>query len=282
MNINVVFAWPVLTTVFTIFLYWSASWYYIGYTDFYKYTINVFDLPLALMLIEGLVVNSIHVLYLITALILISFISSVNKEQWKYFTLSIFAISLGILVFTGQLLKPLLNFIPNFGFKNWIRTITARPLRVIKVKLRKPVRFLILCGHLTFRFLRSKGLTEQDVRRNSFISTPPTYSFSFAIYLHYFGLLALSICLLLLFKSAQSLAATGEQKAKNDFNDPKKLPNVLVKDRTEENLRNTNICFKGLCLITDKDKNVRLYDMKEVTVLNKVTNDIKKAPSKLD
>lgn len=278
MKINVVFAWPILTTIFTIFLYWSASWYYIGYVDFYNYTLNVFDLPLGIMLIEGLTRNVTHVLYLITILILISFVSSVNKEQWTYFIYSVFAITLSILVFMSHLLKPLFKFIPNFGFSSWLRSKTSPYGAKIKGKLRNPARFLILCGHRTFRFLKRNNLTEADARRASFTSTPPSITFSFALFFHYFGLVLLCIGLLLLFKSAQSLAVTGLKEAETDFKDSKKLPVVLVKDRLTENLRNTQVCFKGSCLITDEFQNVKLHDMKDVEVINLKNPDNKKAP----
>jgi len=278
MKINVVFAWPILTTIFTIFLFWSAAWYYIGYVDFYNYTLNVFDLPLGIMLIEGLIKNVTHVLYLITILILISFVSSVNKEQWTYFLYSVFAITLSIFIFVGHLLKPLFKLIPTFGFLNKIRNKATPYVTSIRRQLRNPARFLILCGHRTFRFLKRNNLTEPDVRRISFTSTPPSLSFSFALFFHYFGLIILSICLLLLFKSAQSLAVTSLKEAEADFKDSKKLPVVLVKDRLSEKLRNTQVCFKGSCLITDEFQNVKLHDMKDVEVINLKHPNNKKAP----
>lgn len=88
----------------------------------------------------------------------------------------------------------------------------------------------------------------------------------------------LCIGLLLLFKSAQSLAVTGLKEAETDFKDSKKLPVVLVKDRLTENLRNTQVCFKGSCLITDEFQNVKLHDMKDVEVINLKNPDNKKAP----
>lgn len=278
MKINVVFAWPILTTIFTVFLFWSAAWYYIGYVEFYNYTLNVFDLPLGIMLIEGLTRNVTHVIYLISILILISFVSSVNKEQWTYFLYSMFAITLSVLVFIGHLLKPLLKFTPNFGFFSWLRSKTSPYGLRVKKKLRNPARFLILCGHRTFRFLKRNNLTEADARRASFTTTPPSVTLSFALFFHYFGLIVLFIGLLLLFGSAKSLAQTGLKDAEDDFKNPEKLPSVLVKDRTNENLRNTQVCFKGTCLITDEFQNVQLHDMKDVEVINTKNPNNKKAP----
>ncbi len=270
MKTNVIFAWPVLTTIFTAFLYWSGFWYYLGYAEFYNYKIEVFDLPLASMLITGLTKNVNHVLILLTILICISFAYSVNKEQWKYASLSIFSILVGLLTFIFYLIRPLGKFLPNIKISNFISRHTPVWMIAIKRKMRKPARYLVLSGHRTKRFMKRHELTELDVRRKSFVTSTPVYSFSFSIYFHYFGMLFLVVCLYFIFKSASSLGETGKLEAEQDFKKFHEMVKVEVKDLQHLDLRNTGICFKGSCLITDKEKNVKTYEMKEVKIINKI------------
>ena len=270
MKTNVIFAWPVLTTIFTAFLYWSGFWYYLGYAEFYNYKIEVFDLPFASMLITGLAKNVNHVLMLLTILICISFIYSVNKEQWKYAILSIFSILVALFAFIYYLVKPLGKFLPTIRTFNFISRYTSFWMITIKRKMRRPVRYLILSSHRTKRFMKRYELTEPDIRRKSFVTSAPIYSFSFSIYFHYFGMLFLVVCLYFIFKSAASLGETGKLEAEQNFKKFHEMVKVEVKDLQHLELRNTGICFKGSCLITDKNKNVKTYEMKEVKIINKV------------
>lgn len=270
MKTNVIFAWPVLTTIFTAFLYWSGFWYYLGYTEFYNYKIEVFDLPVASMLIAGLTKNVNHVLILLTILICISFAYSVNKEQWKYVSLSIFSFFLSLFAFIYYLLKPLFKRLSNRNIAGFIRRHIPNWLVVFKRKLRKPARYLILTGLLTKRFLRKNELTEPDVRRKSFLTSSPEYSVTFSVYFHYFGILFLTICLLFLFKSAENSGDSAMMEAEKDFKNFNKMARVQIENLPKAELRNTGVCFKGSCLITDKDKNVQLYEMKEVKTINKI------------
>ena len=281
MNINVVFAWPVLTTVFTIFLYWNGFWYNQGYAEFYNYNLAVFDLPIPLLLLEGLLRNVPHVIFLLIILIGISFTTSVNKAQWKYAIFSFFSVVLNIYLFFYYIVKHLTKRMPSFKFTQWLKIRTKTKLIAIKPKLRGTVRLLILTGHKCKRFMQKHQLTEADIRHKSFGSNAviPSHSFSFSMCLHYFILLFLVICLYFLFKAGQDLAIQAKHNAEKQFTTGfDKMKAVKVKgDPLNQNLRSTNLCFKGFCLITDKNKNVQLYDMKEVTILNKAT-DNKKAP----
>lgn len=281
MNINVVFAWPVLTTIFTIFLYWNGFWYNQGYAEFYNYNLAVFDLPIPLLLLEGLLRNVSHVIFLLIILIGISFITSVNKAQWQYAIFSIFSVLLSIFLFFYYILKHLTREITPFRLTHWLKNKIKTKLIIIRPKLRGTARLLILTGHKCKRFMQRNQLTEADVRHKSFgpNAVIPTHSFSFSIFLHYFILLFLVICLYFLFKAGQDLAIQAKHNAEKQFTTGfDKMKAVKVKgDPLNQDLRSTNLCFKGFCLITDKNKNVQLYDMKEVTVLNNITDD-KKAP----
>ncbi|MFW1982499.1 hypothetical protein ACG94M_04100 [Acinetobacter guillouiae] len=270
MKTNVIFAWPVLTTIFTAFLYWSGFWYYLGYTEFYNYKIEVFDLPVASMLIAGLTKNVNHVLILLTILIFISFAYSVNKEQWKYVSLSAFSILISLFAFIYYLIKPLLKLLPSVNVATFVNRYTPNWLIVFKRSLRKPARSLILSGHRTKRFLKRNELTEPDIRRKSFVTSTPAYSFSFSVYFHYFGMLFLVVCLFFLFKSASNSGESAMKEAEKDFSNFNKMAKVQIKGLPVDELRNTGICFKGLCLITDKYKNAQLYEMKEVKIINKI------------
>lgn len=281
MNINVVFAWPVLTTVFTIFLYWNGFWYNQGYAEFYNYNLAVFDLPIPLLLLEGLLRNVPHVIFLLIILIGISFITSVNKAQWKYAIFSFFSAVLGIYLFFYYIVRHFTKRMPPFQLTRWLENKIKAKLIIIKPKLRSTARLLILTVHKCKKFMQRNQLTEADVRHKSFgpNAVIPTHSFGFSVFLHYFILLFLVICLLSLFKAGQKLSDQAKNDAKQQFTTGfDKMKAVKVKgDHLNPDLRSTNLCFKGFCLITDKNKNVQLYDMKEVTVLNKVTDD-KKAP----
>lgn len=270
MKLNFIFAWPVLTTIFTAFLYWSAYWYHVGYTEFYSYKLNVFDLSISLMLIDGLLKNTNHVLYLLILLITISFIHSLSREQWKYVLLSTLSKVTGIVLFVFYILKPLVKYLPKLGIINFIK-IKLKPIGIgIRKILRKPARGLILAGIRTKRHMIRSKLTESDIQKKAQIKNSP-YTVYFAMNFHYFLLLFLTICLLLLFKSAQALGEKGLADAERKFKTFDKMTVVRVAD-SNANLRNTDICFKGSCLITDADRNVQLYEMKDVKIMNKKVN----------
>lgn len=281
MNTNVIFAWPVLTTVFTTFLYWNGYWYYVGYTEFYNYKISVFDLPLSVILIEGLTQNIHHVLTLLSILIVISFINSVNKEQWRYVSGAFIAITLSVIVFFIYIFRQFFNILGPFPFLIDLKIKVKKFLHYLKTKLRKPTRFLLLAATKVQRFQQKNKLTELDIRNSLFTSTnPPAHSFIFAVYLHYFLLLFLVVGVYLIFKAAAANGTTGQQQAAEDFKNFDKMAKVSLNSSfMDEGFRNTGVCFKGYCLITDKYKNVQSYEMKTVKVVNKVPEDkIKKAP----
>ncbi|MDH2626643.1 hypothetical protein [Acinetobacter baumannii] len=281
MNTNVIFAWPVLTTVFTTFLYWSGYWYYVGYTEFYNYKISVFDLPLSVILIEGLAQNVHHVLTLLSILIVISFINSVNKEQWRYVSGAFIAITLSVIMFFIYIFRQFFNSLGPFPLLIDLKNKIKKFFHYIKTKLRKPTRFLLLAARRVQRFQRKNKLTELDIRNSSFTSTnPPAHSFIFAVYLHYFLLLFLVVGVYLIFKAAAANGTIGQKQAEKDFNNFNKMAKVSLNSSfMDEGFRNTGVCFKGYCLITDKYKNVQSYEMKTVKVVNKVPEDkIKKAP----
>ncbi|MDA5020815.1 hypothetical protein PGK15_02820 [Acinetobacter baumannii] len=296
MNTNVIFAWPVLTTVFTTFLYWSGYWYYVGYTQFYNYKISVFDLPLSLILIEGLSQNVSQVLNLLSILIIISFINSVNKEQWRYASGAFFAITLSVLMFFYYIFSQISKIIERFFFYIFIQifkilgpfyfvvSLKSKSNKLFKLLEKIPsktTRFLRLATIKVRRFQQKHKLTEPDVRSSSFTSNnPPPHSFVFAVFLHYFLLLFLVVGVYLIFKAAAANGTIGQQQAAEDFKNFNKMAKVSLNSSfMDEGFRNTGVCFKGYCLITDKYKNVQSYEMKTVKVVNKVPEDkIKKAP----
>ncbi|MFV5360745.1 hypothetical protein VXO68_05990 [Acinetobacter oleivorans] len=311
MNTNVIFAWPVLTTVFTTFLYWSGYWYYVGYTQFYNYKISVFDLPLSIILIEGLSQNVNQVLNLLSILIIISFINSVNKEQWRYASGAFFSIALSVLMLFYYIFTQIFKIIERFFFYifSQISKIIERfffyifthffkilgPFYfVISLKSKSnklfylfetitstTTRFLRLATIKVRRFQQRHKLTEPDIRSSSFTSNqPPPHSFVFAVFLHYFLLLFLVVGVYLIFKAAAANGTIGQQQAAEDFKNFNKMAKVSLNSSfMDEGFRNTGVCFKGYCLITDKYKNVQSYEMKTVKVVNKVPEDkIKKAP----
>lgn len=294
MNTNVIFAWPVLTTVFTTFLYWSGYWYYVGYTQFYNYKISVFDLPLSIILIEGLSQNVNQVLNLLSILIVISFINSVNKEQWRYASGAFFSITLSVLMFFFYIFSQISTIIERFFFyifSQFFKIVGPFPFLVnLKSKSNylfyyleeipsKSSRFLRLATTRVRRFQQKYKLTEPDIRSSSFTSnTPPPNSFVFAIYLHYFLLLFLVVAVYLIFKAAAANGTVGQTQAEEDFKNFNNMAKVSVNGSfQDEGFRNTGVCFKGYCLITDKYRNAQSYEMKTVKVVNKVPEN-KKAP----
>lgn len=289
MKNNVIFAWPVLTTIFTVFLFWSGYWYNLGYAEFYQYNINVFDISIPQTIIEGLVYNSIEIIYLIFTLVSISFVNSMNKEQWEYGALLFVSLLISIITFIYYFLKPLLRFISYFVF--YLLDFLLAPVFLVFNFLNlifliivsgKLLVFLIHLNNIYYDFLKHLGrvffqtnevlvkneLTESDISRQLFKTASPKNSFLYSVCFHYIGLLALVVFLVLLFNSAQSLAVTGKKDAKNKFENFNSMEWVQVKGSLGEELRNTDICFKGFCLITDNKKNVQIYEMKDVKVIN--------------
>ena len=65
MKFNINLDWAVITSIFTLFLFWCGYWYFSGFASFYNYEIDIFNLPLSQLLITGLTIGVNYVVYLI-------------------------------------------------------------------------------------------------------------------------------------------------------------------------------------------------------------------------
>lgn len=274
MKFNINLDWAVITSIFTLFLFWCGYWYFAGFASFYNYKIDAFDLPLAPLIITGLTIGVDYVIYLILTLILLSFLLSVDKNNWSY----IFAKTLQILLNIYLLFYYLYKHFFKSNAPGLIKRTSIRVLIFIKPYLRNSVRLDILLGLKVQRFFNKHKISNKHLKKTIYGDPPvtPTVQFEFAMVIHYLLIILLTLGLATLFLIGKKQSEIGYSAAEKQFQSFSEMPKVQTDTKSKTDLRSTELCFKGLCLITDKDKNVQTYEMKEVKTLH--TSDNKKAP----
>lgn len=277
MKFNINFDWAVITSIFTLFLYWCGYWYFLGFAQFYNFEIDAFDLPVAPLILAGLMVGIKYVVYLLITLMTLSFLFSVDNKQWNYWFLKSLTIIFNIYLLFYYLIQHLskkstnsLSGLIKFRLKvffDWLRP-----------KVRGCVRLDILLGLKVERFLKRRNLTPTELKKSilgdSYQDKPSNYEFS--ILIHYSLIIVLLFGLSTLFSIGKNQSEAGYKAAEKQFSSYSKMNKVVIEN--EDDLRSTKLCFKGFCLLTDKDKNVRIAEMKDVKVLNNPVDDNKKAP----
>lgn len=269
MKFNISFDWAVITSIFTLFLYWCGFWYYSGFLSFYNYDINAFDLPLAPLIIAGFLVGAKSVISLLILLTLLSFLISVNKQHWDYlFTKAVVILTNIYLLFyylVQQLRKVSSKQSPGFFSKN-----LGFFFNWLKPKLRSTIRLDTLIGRKVERFLKHRKLTDADIKKKIYgtTNTPLSHSFEFSMLVHNILIIVLLVGLVYLMKIGQNQSEKGKAEAEKQFNNYSKMTQVIIKDNLSTDLRSIEVCFKGTCLITDHDKNIQAFDMKDIKFLN--------------
>lgn len=112
MKININFDWAVLTSIFTMFLYWCGYCYYIGYLSFYHHNLDAFDIPVASTVIQGMLTGYKAWCPLVAILIIFSYISSISKKQWLYWIVRGIGLTVNLLIIIYSLsLYYLVNYL---------------------------------------------------------------------------------------------------------------------------------------------------------------------------
>ncbi len=80
-----IFSWSVLLSMFTIFFYWFGYWYIQGYTSYFGYDIEFYDIPIQYILISGFLKSPTETIIFVVILIILSLLSQFTRNQKKYF-----------------------------------------------------------------------------------------------------------------------------------------------------------------------------------------------------
>lgn len=277
MKFNIRLDWAVITSIFTIFLFWCGYWYFHGFASFYNYQIDTFDIPLSTLIIKGLMIGVEYVIYLILTLILLSFLISIDKNHWSF----IFAKTLQIVLNVYLLFFYLYKHFFRSSSPGFIRRNSRKLFLRIKPHLNSTVRLDTLLGLKVQRFFKRHKISDNDLKKAIYGDPPvtPAVQFEFAMLIHYLLIVLLIFGLGALFYIGKKQSEIGYSDAENKFKEFCTMPQVVTEPKSKSDFRVTDLCFKGLCLITDKDKNVQIHEMKNLLVKN---NQDKKQKSALD
>lgn len=270
MKFNINLDWAVITSIFTLFLFWCGYWYFSGFASFYNYEIDIFNLPLSQLLITGLTIGVNYVVYLICILIGLSFLISIDKNHWNYIFFKFIIIILNIWL----LFYYLYDFFRKSSSTNNNQNFIKHKLQIffywLKPKIRGTVRLDILLGIKVQKFLKKHKLTTEELKKRFYkdSKSETAIPFEFAMFVHYILIIVLIIALSMLFIIGKNQSKAGYDAAKKQFDNYQEMTKVITKDTPKKDLRTTKLCFNGLCLITDKDKNVQIYEMKDIKVMN--------------
>lgn len=305
MKININFDWAVLTSIFTMFLYWCGYCYYIGYLSFYKHNLDAFDIPVASTVIQGMITGYKAWCPLVAILIIFSYVSSISKKQWLYWLIRGIGLTTNLFIIIYSLsLYYLVNYLRKLNIKvktkEFLRKSTPSILKLI---WQKTTHFLITCGKKIYKkdkeievtttgLLTKLNLTQPQIKKSIFEddeskSTSQNFDFDFSFFVHYSILLVLLLAMIKGLEVGQELINKGKEVAKERFTltqsyvgrdqpnrDLSIYPQVEVDGvTTNEKLFLTTMCLKSLCLVTDQNKNAKIYEAKQIKVMNQEITD---------
>ncbi|MDH0032094.1 MULTISPECIES: hypothetical protein [unclassified Acinetobacter] len=161
-----------------------------------------------------------------------------------------------------------------------------------------------MCGKLIYKkdkevevtttgLLTKLNLTQPQIKKSIFEddeskSTSQNFDFDFSFFVHYSILLVLLLAMIKGLQVGQDLINRGKEVAKERFiltqsyvgrdqpnGDLGIYPQVEVDGVTiKEKLFLTTMCLKSLCLITDENKNAKIYEAKQIKVMNQQVEKI--------
>lgn len=264
MKFNINLDWAVITSIFTLFLFWCGYWYLSGYASFYNYSLDVFDLPLSTLLMKGLLIGINYVLYLILTLIALSFLLSIDRADFSYLLSRILIAILNIWLLFYYLYRRLLKS----KARPFIKRIGKKSIQWLRPYVRSTIRLDTLLGLKSQRYLKKHRLDNESIKNHIYGSNPTTASvpIEVSLFIHHSLIIIVIYALLALFTIGQEQAKVGTKVAKENFIYYSNLPKVEIPNNKSTDLANTGLCFKGSCLITDSKKTVHLQEMKDVKV----------------
>lgn len=298
MKLNISFDWAVVTSLFTFLLYWCGYCYYIGYLDFYGFNIDSFDIPLISMIIQGFIFGYKAWLALIIIFILMSYITSISVNQWRYWLIKGIALVINFLIIIYHLtlyypiryvaqrslvskaIQLTVDKTPNF-FKYLFIGIWSF-LKKLGLNIRNKSNKIEQSNH---QILERLQLTTPQIKHEVYGDNPEpsinkNFTFDLSFFIHYSVLLLLLAGIINVLNIGQHLIEDGKNRATNDFNSAllsikkenysrKTYPLVEVKGQdASQKLFLTNICLKSMCLVTDTNRNAQIYDVKDIKVLH--------------
>lgn len=305
MKININFDWAVLTSIFTMILYWCGYCYYIGYLSFYNHNLDAFDIPVASTVIQGMITGYKAWCPLVAILIIFSYVSSISKKQWLYWLIRGIGLTTNLLIIIYSLsLYYLVNYLRKLNIKVKTKEFSRKSTpSIVKLIWQKIAQFFIMCGKLIYKkdkeiettttgVLTKLNLTQPQIKKNIFEddeskSTSQNFDFDFSFFVHYSILVVLLLAALKGLEAGQELINKGKEVAKEGFTltqsyvgrDQPNLdlgiyPQVEVDGvKTNEKLFLTTMCLKSLCLVTDQNKNAKIYEAKQIKVMNQKVTD---------
>jgi hypothetical protein len=298
MKLNISFDWAVVTSLFTFLLYWCGYCYYTGFLDFYSFNIDAFDIPLISMIIQGFVTGYNAWLALIIIFLLMSYMTSISVNQWRYWFIKGIALAINFLIIIYHLtLSYPIRYISQ-------RSLVSKAIQHTRDKTPNLIKYLFI-GVWNFlkkvglairnksnkieesnhQILKRLNLTTPQIKQEVYgdhpePSTSQNFTFDLSFLIHYSILLLLLTGIINVLDVGQNLIKDGKTKAMSDFNtalislENKKYsgnsyPLVEVKGKdTDQKLFLTNICLKSMCLVTDTNRSAQIYDVKDLKVLH--------------
>ncbi|QXW27341.1 hypothetical protein KXJ74_08120 [Acinetobacter johnsonii] len=298
MKLNISFDWAIVTSLFTFLLYWCGYCSYIGYLNFYGFNIDSFDIPLVSMIIQGFIHGYKAWLALIIIFILMSYITSISLNQWRYWAIKGLALTINFLIIIYHLtLSYPINYISQQSLVSKAIQLTADKtpnlvkflligvwdfLKTVGLKIRNKSNKIEESNHQILDHLR---LTTPQIKQeiygdNQESSINQNFTFDLSFFIHNSVLLLLLAGIINVLNIGQHLIDDGKKRASSDFNSTlisiknekysqDKYPLVEVKGQdTDQKLFLTNICLKSMCLVTDTNRNAQIYDVKDLKVLH--------------
>lgn len=302
MKLNISFDWAVLTSIFTFLLYWCGYCYYIGYLDFYGVNLDSFDIPVISLIIQGFLSGYKAWITLIFIFLIISYVTSISLKQWLYWIIKTIGLTFNFFIILYNLtFYYLVKFIKKYS-------IVSKTINFTKRKTPQKVKNILLTICCFFKKIFSKiqnkstkieesnhkiltrlNLTTPLIKKEIYGENDETtinqnFKFDLSFFIHYTISIFLLVGAMSVLNIGQQIINEGKNKAEQNFIESKKaIKNsnfsnspyqlVTIKDnKTNEKLFLTNICLKSMCLVTDENKVVQIYDVKDLKIKNHIAS----------
>ncbi|RZG88622.1 hypothetical protein EXE10_02120 [Acinetobacter sp. WCHAc060033] len=298
MKLNISFDWAVLTSIFTFLLYWCGYCYYIGYLDFYGVNIDSFDIPVISLIIQGFISGYKAWITLIFIFLIISYVTSISLKQWLYLIIKAIGLIFNffIILYNLTFYYPV-KFIKKHSIvSKTINTAKSKTPQKVKNTLFKMSRFLKKIffkienksrkiEESNHRILTRLNLTTPLIKKEVYgdieeTSINQNFKFDLSFLIHYTISILLLVGVISVLNIGQQIINEGKNKAEQHFVDSKKAlqknnlsnspyPLVTIKgNKDNEKLFLTNICLKSMCVITNENKVIQIYDVKDLKIKN--------------
>jgi hypothetical protein len=251
------------------------------------------------MIIQGFIFGYKAWLALIIIFMLMSYVTSISVNQWRYWAIKGIALTINFLIIIYHLtLYYPIRYVAKHSFisKAIQLTVDRTPnffkclfigiwnfLKKVGLAIRNKSNKIEESNH---KILERLQLTTPQIKQEVYgdnlePSINQNFTFDLSFFIHNSVLLLLLAGIINVLNIGQHLINDGKNRASSDFNSAllsikkenysrETYPLVEVKGQDiNEKLFLTNICLKSMCLVTDKKKNAQIFDVKDIKVLHK-------------